>query len=81
MWFNRIQTRQGKSRQQGSAILHMARFLLNEFHTANFKITQPVYCENMQWVPPRAPWYKINVDGVVCISLRSSSMGGSDMRP
>ena len=39
---NRNEVRQSKPSREGGAILHKARFLLNEFQTANFSITLPV---------------------------------------
>jgi len=75
MWFSRNEVRQGKPRQQNSWILHKARFLMEEFQLAKFKVTLPVCHDNIQWSPPRAPWYKIKVDGAVFQASQSAGMG------
>ena len=38
IWHNWNEFRQGNMRREEKAILHKARFLLNEFQTANFSI-------------------------------------------
>ena len=38
IWFNRNVVRQGKIRQSAAEILRKAKYLLEEFQTANFKL-------------------------------------------
>ena len=70
IWYNRNEVCQGKLSQVSGAILHKARFLLDEFQTTNFNVTlqvDPVYA---QCKAPRSPWYKLNVDGAIFSSSR-----------
>ena len=75
MWFNRSKVRLGKPRQKGLAILQRARFLLYEFQMVNLKIHSGGLNEDAQWSPPKAPWYKLNVDGATFESSHSSGVG------
>lgn len=64
----------GKPRQQGLAILQRVRFLLDEFQTVNLKIHSGGFNKDAQWSPPKAPWYKLNVDGATFESSHSSGV-------
>ena len=72
---NRNEVRQSKPSREGGAILHKARFLLNEFQTANFSITLPVAQVCVHWEAARPPWYKLKVDGAVFSSSQTASVG------
>ena len=47
---------------------------MDEFQAANLKIPTILEDGPIHWVPPKLPWYKINVDGAVFSSLESSGM-------
>ena len=74
-WCNWNEVRQGKPSQEGGAILHKARFLLNEFQTPNFSITLPVAQACVQWEAPHPPWYKLKVDRAVFSSSQTAGVG------
>ncbi|KAK9991522.1 hypothetical protein SO802_026507 [Lithocarpus litseifolius] len=75
MWFSRNKARQGKARQQASAIVQKARLLLEEFHTVNLKIPQSEAENEVHWVPSKAPWYKLNPDGATFAIIHAAGVG------
>ena len=75
MWFSRNEARQGKARQQASAIEQKARLLLEEFHTANLKIPQSKAKNEVHRVPPKAPWYKLNANGAAIANIHAAGVG------
>lgn len=75
LWFNRNEAQLGKGRQQGSAIVQKASFLLDEFQMTNFKLKLVVDKEETQWLPLKPPWFKLNVDGVNFAASQSASVG------
>ena len=75
MRFNINQSSHGKPIQPGRVILCKARYLVDEFQVANLKIPTILKDRPIQWVLPKLPWYKINVDGAVFSSLESLGMG------
>lgn len=75
MWFSRNQARQGKERLQVSAIVQKARYLLDEFHTANLALPRVSGVEYTWWIPLAQPWYKLNVDGATFGATQSSRVG------
>ena len=74
-WCNWNEVRQGKPSQEGGAILHKARFLLNEFQIANCSVTLPVAQACVQWEAPRPPWNKLKVNGAGFSSSQMASVG------
>ena len=75
MWFSRNEARQGKARQQASAIIQKARLLLEEFQRVNLKIPQSEAENEVHWVPPKAPWYKLNSDGATFAIIHAAGVG------
>ena len=75
MWFSRNEARQGKARQQASAISQKARLLLEEFQRVNLKIPQSEAENEVHWVPPKAPWYKLNSDGATFAIIHAAGVG------
>ena len=75
MWFSRNEARQGKARQQASAITEKARLLLEEFQRVNLKIPQSEAENEVHWVPPKAPWYKLNSDGATFAIIHAAGVG------
>ncbi|XP_075670069.1 uncharacterized protein LOC142639814 [Castanea sativa] len=75
MWFNMNEVWLGKPRHQGLAILQRTHFLLDEFQMVNLKIHSARCNKDAQWSPPKAPLYKLNVDGATFESSHSSSVG------
>ena len=51
IWFNRNVVRQGKTRQLVVDILRKAKYLLEEFQTANFKLACHETNNIVQWIP------------------------------
>ena len=58
IWFNRNVVRQGKTRQLAAEILRKAKYLLEEFQTANFKLACHETNNIVQWIPLAQSWYK-----------------------
>lgn len=52
MWFNRNVVRQCKTQQSVAEILRKAKYLLEEFQTANFMLACHETKEIMPWIPP-----------------------------
>lgn len=67
--------RMGGVRQLAWHILQWARTYLEEFQLANHLPTQPRFISEVYWSPPKPPWFKVNVNGVVFSSLKSVGVG------
>ena len=75
IWFNRTEVRQGKARQIDLTILQKARYMLEEFQTANLKLSEVGNKDEVQWENPVAPWYKVNSDATILTSTSSTGLG------
>ena len=75
LWFNRNEVKLGKARLQGLAVLQKARYMPDEFQTANLKLSQTSPKEKERWEPPSDLWYKINSDDVIFESTSSTGVG------
>ena len=75
LWFNHNEVKLGKARLQGLAVLQKARYMLDEFQTANLKLSQTNPKEEVRWEPPSDLWYKINSDDVIFESTSSIGVG------
>ena len=51
LWFNRNEVKLGKARLQGLAILQKARYMPDEFQTANLKLSQTSPKEEVRLKP------------------------------
>ena len=49
IWFNRNEVQQGKTRQIGLPILQKARYMLEEFQTANLKLSEVGNKDEDRW--------------------------------
>ena len=74
IWFNRNEVRQGKARQTSLAILQKARYMREEFQTANLKLSEVRNKDEVQWEAPVAPWYKVNSDAAIFTSNNSTGL-------
>ena len=75
MWFNRNVVRHCHSRQSTEEVVQLARFLLNEFQTANHTISQAKDNSDDPWTLPLASNYKVNVDGAVFAQSQQAGVG------
>lgn len=75
LWTTRNPVRMRGVRKSTLNILQWARSYMEEFQLANYTPTQPRIVTEVFWSPPRPPWFKVNVDGVVFSSLKSVGLG------
>ena len=70
LWFHRNEIRLGGARKAGKDVVRWATQYLEEYWAANeSERSVPVVLERiLSWLPPRANWFKINVDGAVFAS-------------
>ena len=76
LWFHRNEVRLGGARKVGKDVVRWATQYLEEYWTANeCGRSVPVVVERTgSWLPPRANWFKINVDGAVFESQKAASL-------
>ena len=49
--------------------------MLEEFQIANLKWSHSSSREDITWIPPAPPWYKLNVDGATFSTIYSFGVG------
>ena len=67
--------RLGGARQSIGHILQWTWTYLEEFQLANHLLTEPRFVSEVLWSPPKPPWFKVNIDGVVFSSLKFVGVG------
>ena len=72
MWFNRNKTRLGNPRQPSREIPHKARLILEEFQLAHLRKPHHQQAQDLHWVPPTSPYYKINTNAAILITQSAS---------
>ncbi|XP_050258883.1 uncharacterized protein LOC126703864 [Quercus robur] len=77
LWFNRNEIRLRGSRKAGKDVVRWATQYLEEYWLAIKKeqSTLVVAERAVSWLPPRANWFKINIDGVVFASQNAAGLG------
>ena len=70
LWFNRNEIRHGGVREDGKDVVMWANQHLEEYWLA-IEMEWPAQVESARavtWLPPRANWFNINVDGAMFAS-------------
>ena len=75
LWFNHNEVRLGKARLSGVAILQKARYMLDGFQNANWKLSQTSTKLEVRWEPPGDLLYKINSDVAIFESTNPIGVG------
>ena len=67
---NRNEIRHGGKKKSRLELIHWCGHYLDEYHAAQVVPTKPSRKVEVNWSPPSAPFYKINVDGLLFQTIR-----------
>lgn len=65
IWTNRNEVQLGGVKKNGEVLAQWSSHYLEEYRVANIKKSTPIQNLMECWVPPTAPFFKVNVYGVV----------------